>query len=184
MSPDPIGPVAEREEAWRAFRRYVDDHGWALGVLGAGEEWLPIYRATGMHDLYVGDEAVVRLRPLHPRGRPVQGAAPGGQPGRQVRLPITFHDPAHLDPDLRSRSSTSVMTKSRRGDVERGFSMTLGRVFDPDDAGLLLAWHGRCHTSPDALDRRWPSASTCRRRASAATRSTSCAATTATIPTG
>jgi lysylphosphatidylglycerol synthetase-like protein (DUF2156 family) len=31
------------------------------------------------------------------------------------------------------------MTKSRRGDVERGFSMTLGRVFDPDDHGLLLA---------------------------------------------
>ena len=33
----------------------------------------------------------------------------------------------------------AVMTKSRRGDVERGFSMTLGRAFDPDDDGLLLA---------------------------------------------
>ena len=31
------------------------------------------------------------------------------------------------------------MTGSRRGDVERGFSMTLGRVFEPDDRGLLLA---------------------------------------------
>jgi lysylphosphatidylglycerol synthetase-like protein (DUF2156 family) len=31
------------------------------------------------------------------------------------------------------------MTKSRRGDVERGFSMTLGRAFDPSDEGLLLA---------------------------------------------
>jgi lysylphosphatidylglycerol synthetase-like protein (DUF2156 family) len=31
------------------------------------------------------------------------------------------------------------MTESRRGDVERGFSMTLGRVFEPDDTGLLLA---------------------------------------------
>ena len=63
VSPDPIGPSAEREEAWRAFRRYVDEHGWTLGGLGAGEEWLPIYRATGMHDLYVGDEAVVRVGP-------------------------------------------------------------------------------------------------------------------------
>ncbi|MDQ2724442.1 MAG: phosphatidylglycerol lysyltransferase domain-containing protein, partial [Actinomycetota bacterium] len=52
VSPDPIGPVAEREEAWRAFRSFVDRNGWALGGLGAGEEWLPIYRATGMHDLY------------------------------------------------------------------------------------------------------------------------------------
>ena len=31
------------------------------------------------------------------------------------------------------------MTKSRRGDVERGFSMTLGRAFDASDDGLLLA---------------------------------------------
>ena len=31
------------------------------------------------------------------------------------------------------------MTRSRRGDVERGFSMTLGRAFDPEDRGLLLA---------------------------------------------
>jgi len=32
-----------------------------------------------------------------------------------------------------------VMTKSRRGEIERGFSMTLGRVFEADDVGLLLA---------------------------------------------
>ena len=65
------------------------------------------------------------------------------------------------------------MTKSRRGDVERGFSMTLGRVFDPDDADLLLTVvHGPPDpTSPtDRSARRWRSASTCRPRASAATR--------------
>lgn len=31
------------------------------------------------------------------------------------------------------------MTESRRGEMERGFSMTLGRIFDPADKGLLLA---------------------------------------------
>src|SRR5206468_4250089 len=41
-------------------------------------------------------------------------------------------------PDLECRLR-EVMTKSRRGDVERGFSMTLGRIFDPDDKDLLLA---------------------------------------------
>jgi lysylphosphatidylglycerol synthetase-like protein (DUF2156 family) len=51
---------------------------------------------------------------------------------------ITFHDPCDIDPALRE-SLEGVMTKSRRGEVERGFSMTLGRVFDPDDHGLLLA---------------------------------------------
>ena len=32
-----------------------------------------------------------------------------------------------------------IMTQTRQGDAERGFSMTLSRIFDPDDTGLLLA---------------------------------------------
>jgi lysylphosphatidylglycerol synthetase-like protein (DUF2156 family) len=51
---------------------------------------------------------------------------------------ITFTDPAELDGEGRA-AVAAVMTQSRRGDVERGFSMTLGRLFDPRDKGLLLA---------------------------------------------
>jgi lysylphosphatidylglycerol synthetase-like protein (DUF2156 family) len=138
VSPDPVGPVAEREEAWRAFRRFVDGHGWALGGLGIGEEWLPIYRATGMHDLYVGDEAVVRVNRFSLDGGKFKGLRQAVNRVAKYGYRISFHDPAHLDPDLRE-SLRDVMTKSRRGDVERGFSMTLGRVFDPDDEGFLLA---------------------------------------------
>jgi lysylphosphatidylglycerol synthetase-like protein (DUF2156 family) len=138
VSPDPIGPTAEREEAWRAFRRYVDEHGWTLGGLGAGEEWLPIYRATGMHDLYVGDEGVVRLGRFGLEGGRFKGLRQAVNRVARYGYRISFHDPSELDPALRT-SLESVMTKSRRGDVERGFSMTLGRAFDPNDAGLLLA---------------------------------------------
>ncbi|MBV9659974.1 MAG: DUF2156 domain-containing protein, partial [Acidimicrobiales bacterium] len=138
VSPDPIGPVAEREEAWRAFRRHVDSHGWALGGLGIGEEWLPIYRATGMHDLYVGDEAVVRVDRFSLEGGRFKGLRQAVNRIAKYGYHISFHDPTRLDPELR-RALEGVMTKSRRGDVERGFSMTLGRVFDPDDDGLLLA---------------------------------------------
>jgi lysylphosphatidylglycerol synthetase-like protein (DUF2156 family) len=138
VSPDPIGPVAEREEAWRAFRSFVDDHGWALAGLGAGEEWLPIYRATGMHDLYVGDEAVVRSERFTLEGGRFKGLRQAVNRVAKYGYRVTFHDPSQLDPELRSALS-AVMTKSRRGDVERGFSMTLGRVFEPEDEGLLLA---------------------------------------------
>ena len=31
------------------------------------------------------------------------------------------------------------MTETRQGEVERGYSMTLSRIFDPRDQGLLLA---------------------------------------------
>ena len=54
VSPDPIGPVHERAIAWREFRAFVDQHGWPVAVMGAGEDWRPVYRATGMRDLYVG----------------------------------------------------------------------------------------------------------------------------------
>jgi lysylphosphatidylglycerol synthetase-like protein (DUF2156 family) len=33
----------------------------------------------------------------------------------------------------------AILVKKRRGEVERGFSMTLGRIFDSRDEGLLLA---------------------------------------------
>ncbi|MDQ6697881.1 MAG: phosphatidylglycerol lysyltransferase domain-containing protein, partial [Actinomycetota bacterium] len=51
VSPDPIGPLAERWVAWAAFRAFADEHGWTVAVMGAGEGWLPVYRSSGMHDL-------------------------------------------------------------------------------------------------------------------------------------
>jgi lysylphosphatidylglycerol synthetase-like protein (DUF2156 family) len=47
-------------------------------------------------------------------------------------------DPAQLAPEL-EQQLRDLMTESRKGDVERGFSMTLGRAFERDDRGLLLA---------------------------------------------
>jgi lysylphosphatidylglycerol synthetase-like protein (DUF2156 family) len=138
MSPDPIGPVTEREQAWRAFCRFVDERGWALGGLGAAQEWLPIYRAAGMHNLYAGDEGVVRTDRFTLEGGRFKSLRQAVNRIANYGYRISFHDPARLDPALRA-SLEAVMAKSRRGGVERGFSMTLGRAFDPDDKGLLLA---------------------------------------------
>ena len=138
VSPDPIGPLAERDEAWKAFRHFADQRGWTLAVMGAGEQWLPIYRASGMHDLYVGDEAVVDCNRFTLDGGRYKGLRQAVNRVAKYGYTITFHDPSELDAGLRAQLE-SVMTKSRRGDVERGFSMTLGRAFDPSDDGLLLA---------------------------------------------
>jgi lysylphosphatidylglycerol synthetase-like protein (DUF2156 family) len=51
---------------------------------------------------------------------------------------VEFFDPTKLTDDLRAQL-LGLMTESRRGEVERGFSMTLGRAFQTDDRGLLLA---------------------------------------------
>ena len=47
VSPDPIGPVDERLDAWSDVMDLADTNGWYLCVLGASSAWLPIYRAAG-----------------------------------------------------------------------------------------------------------------------------------------
>ncbi len=138
VSPDPIGPPAEHEAAWQAFRRFADRNGWTVGVLGAGEEWLPTYRASGMRDLYVGDEAVVDVRRFTLAGGRHKGLRQAVHRVERHGYSLRFFDPARLEPEL-AASLAAMMDQSRRGEAERGFSMTLGRIFDPADRGLLLA---------------------------------------------
>jgi lysylphosphatidylglycerol synthetase-like protein (DUF2156 family) len=138
VSPDPIGPVSERAAAWRAFREFADEHGWPVAVMGASETWLPIYRATGMGDMYIGDEAIVDVRRFNLQGGRMKGLRQAVNRIAKYGYRIEFHDPSRLDPAL-ERQLRALMSESRRGEVERGFSMTLGRVFSREDDGLLLA---------------------------------------------
>ena len=137
VSPDPIGPFSERAHVWDAFRRYVDRNGWGLGVMGAGEEWLPTYQASGMRFVYIGDEAVVDPREFSLEGGKMKGLRQAVNRVARYGYTVRFLDPAHLDPHDAARMA-ELMAKSRRGEQERGFSMMLGRLFDPRDTGLLL----------------------------------------------
>jgi lysylphosphatidylglycerol synthetase-like protein (DUF2156 family) len=137
ISPDPIGPRNERAHTWAAFRRFVDSHGWVPAVMGAAEEWLPVYRDSGMHHIYIGDEAVVPVQRFSLAGGDKKGLRQAHNRVAKKGYTASFHDPARLD-----RAATdelvALMGLSRRGEHERGFSMMLGRIFDPRDVGLLL----------------------------------------------
>ncbi len=137
VSPDPIGPFSERAHVWDSFRRHVDRHGWGLGVMGAGEEWLPTYQASGMRFVYIGDEAVVDPREFSLEGGKMKGLRQAVNRVARYGYTVRFLDPAHLEPQDAARL-VDLMAKSRRGEQERGFSMMLGRLFDPRDSGLLL----------------------------------------------
>jgi lysylphosphatidylglycerol synthetase-like protein (DUF2156 family)/predicted phosphodiesterase len=138
VSPDPVGPTWERDQAWEAFHRYADARGWPVTVLGASEEWLPTYRRAGMRDLYVGDEAIIDCRRFHldeARWADLRDevARVGGAGYR-----VEFFDPSRLDPFVESELR-GLATEVRRPAGERRFTMTLGRLFDPQDRGLVLA---------------------------------------------
>ena len=137
VSPDPIGPVEERASVLAAFLAHAQLHGWSVAVIGASPDWLPLYEATGMRALYMGDEAVVDCGTFTLEGPPMKSVR--GAYGRVQRAGYTaeFIDP--LAVTAKDRAAIEDLTAaSRRGEAERGFSMTLSRMFDPHDEGLLL----------------------------------------------
>lgn len=138
VSPDPVGPVEERSSVWAEFLAFAEGYGWSIAVLGATAEWVPVYEASGLRAVYLGDEAVVDCPGFDLAGgerkslrQAVNRVAKGG-------WTTTFHDPLELDEDTRAQI-LDMYDESRRGTTERGFSMTLSRLFDPLDAGLLLS---------------------------------------------
>ncbi|MFP5347144.1 MAG: bifunctional lysylphosphatidylglycerol flippase/synthetase MprF [Actinomycetes bacterium] len=138
VSPDPIGPPAERGEVWTAFTRYAADHGWSVAVVAAAEEWLSYYRSAGMRPLYLGDEGVVDCTTFTLQGRSMKSLRAAHNRVMRAGYRATFHDPSTLSAELRE-SLVPLLSQSRRGERERGFSRTLSRLFDPADTGLLLA---------------------------------------------
>ncbi len=137
VSPDPIGPEAERSEAFSTFRAYAEGRGWTIGVIGASEDWLPIYGAAGLHHLYIGDEAIVDCPTFSLAGGKMKGLRQATTRLARHGYTVEFLDPANIDPS-RVTDILELISMLRRGEAERGFSMMLGRLFNPKDKGLLL----------------------------------------------
>ena len=157
VSPDPIGPPEDRADVWSEFSTFADGRGWSIAVVAAQPAWRPIYEATGLRSVYMGDEAIVDCQSFTLDGGPMKSVRGAYNRVAKAGYSVEFLDPAHLA-DATVEELRDVMTQTRQGDAERGFSMTLSRVFDPDDAGLLIAVarnpDGRadafCHFTPAA----------------------------------
>jgi lysyl-tRNA synthetase class 2 len=137
VSPDPIGPADERELVWDEFMAYAERGGWSIAVIGAGEEWLGVYEASGLRPVYLGDEAIVDCATFSLDGRSMKSLRGAYGRVRRAGFTATFVNPCDLGPDERAELE-SLAAANRRGAAERGYSMTLSRLFDPHDRDLLL----------------------------------------------
>jgi lysylphosphatidylglycerol synthetase-like protein (DUF2156 family) len=138
VSPDPIGPQYQTHEAWEQFRRFVDRQGWFVCILGANEPWKTFYESMGMSSIYAGDEGIVETKDFTVRGRANKGVRQAATRVERYGYRVEFFDPLSISPQVKS-GVLELLEKSRRGGVERGFSMTLGRIFDHRDEGMLMA---------------------------------------------
>jgi lysylphosphatidylglycerol synthetase-like protein (DUF2156 family)/UDP-2,3-diacylglucosamine pyrophosphatase LpxH len=138
VSPDPICPPEEREDAWADAMDHADSNGWGIAVLAANATWLPVYHAAGLHDVYIGDEAIVDCQKFSLKGKSMKSLRGAYNRVSKAKYTVQVMDPLSVEGPLKDQL-LSLMTETRQGEVERGFSMTLSRMFDPRDTGLLLA---------------------------------------------
>ncbi|MFJ6808443.1 phosphatidylglycerol lysyltransferase domain-containing protein [Streptomyces anulatus] len=136
-SGDPIGDP----EAWPgAIDRWLGqarEHGWTPSVIGASEEGGTVYVRHGLNALELGDEAIVDIAEFTTEGRAIRSVRQAHH--RVERAGYTVRLSRHED--MSSQEMTQVIDLAdgwRNGAAERGFSMALGRLGDPQDGRCVM----------------------------------------------
>ena len=106
VSPDPIGPVGQRAEAWGAFREFADEHGWPVAVMGAcGRLAARVRRERDARPLH-RRRSGRRRAAVQPRRQAEQEPAPVGRAGSRRRATASSSSiPSQLDAELRGEAA-------------------------------------------------------------------------------
>ena len=136
-SGDPIGDPEAWPGAIAAFLDIARRHAWVPAVMGCsergGEVWV---RDAGLNALELGDEAIVDVAEFSLDGRAM----------RNVRQMVSrveragYTTDVHRVGDMSPADVEEIQRQAaawRDSEVERGFSMALGRFGDPADAGCV-----------------------------------------------
>ncbi|MFH8726133.1 phosphatidylglycerol lysyltransferase domain-containing protein [Streptomyces termitum] len=136
-SGDPIGDPEAWPGAIEPWLAEAREHGWIPAVMGAGEEAGVIYGRHGLDALELGDEAIVETADFTLEGRAMRTVRQAfnrvKRAGYGVR--IRRHE------DIPADEMDALLRKAddwRDGATERGFSMALGRLGDPDDGRCVM----------------------------------------------
>ncbi|MGW7101457.1 phosphatidylglycerol lysyltransferase domain-containing protein [Streptomyces sp. NPDC054838] len=136
-SGDPIGDPEAWPGAIEPWLAEAREHGWIPAVMGASEEAGQIYARHGLDALELGDEAIVETDEFTLEGRAMRTVRQAfnrvKRAGYTVRIRRHADVPADEMDNLLKRADDW-----RDGATERGFSMALGRLGDPDDGQCVM----------------------------------------------
>ena len=148
VSGDPIGPPDRSGALITRFAEYARQRDWRLAILGASEQWLPIYAVHGLRALYHGDEAIVDTRTFSLEGRAIRKVRQSVNRlvGAGYRAEIVY--PSQIEPGI--RCELEAIAEEWRGKApDRGFVMALDALFSlgDDDAVFVVGYapDGRPH---------------------------------------
>lgn len=146
-SGDPIGDPEAWPGAIDAWLTEAREHAWAPAVMGASEEAGVIYARHGLDALELGDEAIVELDEFSLDGRAMRVVRQAYN--RVKRAGYTVRIRRHEDvPECEMAELVERADQWRDGATERGFSMALGRLGDPDDGRCVML---ECHDAEGEL---------------------------------
>lgn len=134
---DPLGDPRAWANAVAAWLMEADAYGWVPGVLGASEKGAEAYHRAGLDALQIGDEAVLHTADFTTEGRRMRGVRQAVARCRRAGLYTTCCRVRDLDEAVRDAVVDSA-DAWRDGEVERGFSMALGRLADPEDEDAMM----------------------------------------------
>lgn len=129
---DPIGDPESWTGAIQVWLEECRTYGWVPAVLGASETGAEAFHRVGLDALELGDEAVLRVSRFSLEGRRMRGVRQAVARCRRAGLTVTCTRVGELDEESRREIRTQA-DLWRDGDVERGFSMALGRIVDEAD---------------------------------------------------
>ncbi|MET7399386.1 bifunctional lysylphosphatidylglycerol synthetase/lysine--tRNA ligase LysX [Dactylosporangium sp. NPDC005572] len=136
-SGDPLGEPDAWPPAIDAWLREAREYAWTPAVMGASEEGATAFARAGLRVIELGDEAILHVRDFDLDGPQL----------RQVRQAVRRVERAGYTVRIRRHSEIGaaemariieLAARWRDTETERGFSMALGRLGDPNDGRCVL----------------------------------------------
>lgn len=146
-SGDPLGDPEAWPGAIEQWLREAREHAWVPAVVGASEEAGTIYARHGLDALELGDEAIVERGAFTLEGRAMRGVRQARTRVRRAGYAVRIRRHEEV-PQEEMAALLDRADHWRDGETERGFSMALGRLGDPDDGRCVMV---ECHDKEGAL---------------------------------
>ncbi|WP_432075337.1 bifunctional lysylphosphatidylglycerol synthetase/lysine--tRNA ligase LysX [Streptomyces wuyuanensis] len=136
-SGDPVGDTEAWTPAVEAWLEVARRYAWAPAVMGASEDGARAYARSGLGAIQLGDEAILHVDRFDLNGRDMRVTRQAV--GRVRRLGATTRIRRHSA--LGAEEMKQIIDRAdawRDTETERGFSMALDRLGDPEDGDCLL----------------------------------------------
>ncbi|GAA3491031.1 bifunctional lysylphosphatidylglycerol synthetase/lysine--tRNA ligase LysX [Streptomyces cremeus] len=137
-SGDPVGDKAAWPQAIEAWLEMAKRYAWAPAVMGASEEGATAFARAGLSAMQLGDEAILDVASFDLDGRDMRVTRQAVNRVRRTGATTRIRRHSALS-DAEMEQIIDRADAWRGTETERGFSMALDRLGDPEDGDCLLA---------------------------------------------